>query len=101
MTNDEAIRMLIRLKDRINFEVTDSQQKMDALNMAIEALSAQKQGEWNFIGDDMFECTECGILYTSKQLGTWKRYTTDVEFPNYCPNCGADMRGEENNADSD
>lgn len=39
MTREEAIRMLIRLKDQINFEVTDSQKKMDALNMAINALS--------------------------------------------------------------
>ena len=38
MTREEAIRMLERLKDRINFEVTDSQQKMDALNMAIRSL---------------------------------------------------------------
>lgn len=41
MTREEAIRMLIRLKDRINFEVTDSQKKMDALNMAIKALEQE------------------------------------------------------------
>ena len=38
MNKEEAIRMLIRLKDGINFEVTDSQKKMDALNMAIKSL---------------------------------------------------------------
>lgn len=40
MTLEEAIKILIRLKDRINFEVTDSQKKMDALNMAIKALES-------------------------------------------------------------
>ena len=38
MTNQEAISMLIRLKDRINWEVTDAQKKMDSLNMTIKAL---------------------------------------------------------------
>lgn len=38
MTNEEAIRMLVRIKERINFEVTDAQRKMDALNIAIKAL---------------------------------------------------------------
>ena len=40
MTTQEAIKMLVRIKDRINFEVTDSQKKMDALNMAIRSLEA-------------------------------------------------------------
>ena len=43
MTRAEAIKMLERLKNGINFEVTDSQKKMDALNMAIQAL---EQTRW-------------------------------------------------------
>lgn len=35
---EETIRMLERLKNRINFEVTDSQKKMNALNLAIQAI---------------------------------------------------------------
>ena len=42
MTNEEAIRILTRLKDQINFEWTDAQKKMDALNVAIEALQDQR-----------------------------------------------------------
>ena len=38
MTREEAIRMIERIKDRINWEVVDSQKKMDALNMAIKSL---------------------------------------------------------------
>ena len=41
MTREEAIRMIERIKDRINWEVVDSQKKMDALNMAIKALKQE------------------------------------------------------------
>ena len=44
MTREEAIRMLTRLKDQINFEWTDAQKKTDALNIAIEAL--QNEPRW-------------------------------------------------------
>ena len=36
--SQQAIMYLTRLKDRINFEVTDAQGKMDALNMGINAI---------------------------------------------------------------
>lgn len=52
MTNEEAIKMLIRLKDRINFEVTDAQGKMDALNMAIKALEQQPCEDWHDVPSD-------------------------------------------------
>ena len=42
MSSEEAIMYLTRLKDRINFEVTDAQGKMDALNLAIKALQEQE-----------------------------------------------------------
>lgn len=44
MNTEEAIRMLTRLKDQINFEWTDAQKKTDALNIAIEAL--QNEPRW-------------------------------------------------------
>lgn len=40
MTRDEATRILVRIKDQINFEWVDSQRKMDALNTAIRSLEA-------------------------------------------------------------
>ena len=43
MTTKECKIMLTRLKDRLNFEVTDSQKKMDALNMATQSLDAWEE----------------------------------------------------------
>lgn len=54
----------------------------------------QKRGRWNFIGDNMFECTNCKVVYTTNQLNSLRNYDTDPYAPRFCPNCGADMRGE-------
>lgn len=54
----------------------------------------RKKGKWNFIGDQMFECTECGVCYTQNQFHQMMVRITDPEFPKFCPNCGADMREE-------
>ena len=52
----------------------------------------RKKGRWNFIGDQMFECTECGTCYTQSQFHQMRVRITDSEFPKFCPNCGTDMR---------
>ena len=53
----------------------------------------RKKGKWNFIGDNMFECTYCGVVYTTQQLNGLRNYDVDPYAPKFCPNCGADMRG--------
>ena len=55
---------------------------------ALKALpSAEpKRGEWIHNGSqwkNRWICSECGYMYYLQQ-------------PNFCPNCGADMRGERN-----
>ena len=40
-----------------------------------------KRGKWNILGCDLYMCSKCYAKFTH-------------EF-NYCPTCGADMRGEE------
>lgn len=54
-------------------------------NCPLSAEPQRKKGEWDYT-DDMYEtykCSECG-------------FNTDdyIEY-NFCPNCGADMRGEQ------
>ena len=51
-----------------------------------------KKGKWNYIGDNMFKCTCCGVLYTAHQLNGLRNYDTDPYVPYFCPNCGAEMR---------
>ena len=51
-------------------------------------------GEWEFIGENLFKCTNCGYVADADYLRKWKVHTYDAEFPTACLNCGADMRKE-------
>ena len=59
----------------------------DTIEMLSEKAREPKQGEWiesDFFGD--IECSNCGA--------EWDCCDNDTERFNFCPNCGADMRGE-------
>lgn len=47
----------------------------------------RKKGKWIRIGDDTFSCNKCGHLFIVIQGSS---------HMNFCPNCNADMRGEQN-----
>jgi len=51
-------------------------------------------GKWDFIGNNIFCCVKCGALYTQDQFNAIQNYKADSYFPDYCPNCGANMREE-------
>lgn len=55
-----------------------------------------KRGKWDFQGYQLFKCTNCKEMFTQNQLEAMQNHTDSEEwtFPNYCPNCGADMRGD-------
>lgn len=64
--------------------------------MAIEALE-WKHGEWletsESIGWEEVGCAECSVCGNTLVLGDYTM--DDIKFNyNYCPNCGADMRGD-------
>lgn len=46
----------------------------------------QKKGEWVNVGFFTCECSECGAQFHV------------LEYDSYCPNCGAYMRGADENA---
>ena len=65
---------------------------------AIEALQAQlpKRGKWiedatTYAGPGLsnYKCSLCG-----KICGTWRMGLKPGELPNWCGNCGADMRAK-------
>ena len=70
MTNQEAIEKLKEILFMTGYK--------EALDLAIKALEERSQGEWKLDSLGAY-CSECG---------THPDYSS-----NYCPNCGADMRG--------
>lgn len=115
MTREEAIS---RLKKGEPFsEIYDSSWN-EALDMAISALeknesaeewykllcekmdSVENKGEWIETYDEIdarysrhgYKCPKCDKFahyFVGGSEDWW-----DIEKPNFCPNCGADMRGE-------
>ena len=53
--------------------------------------SAERKGEWILEcdaegeGDNLYRCSECGCNYGCQEY----------DIPNYCPHCGAKMKGAE------
>lgn len=87
MTNETAIHRLLLVRHRK--DCTELLAK--ALDMAIEALSAQpeRKGEWILVnGKTSINCSYC--YHCSWSL----TFEDTVRSFNYCPNCGADMRTE-------
>ena len=84
MTREEILQAF----DDINFVYNDCT-RYDTLKRMLEELTERKRGEWidQVMEDDIpaQKCSVCGYL----------EYV--YGRPNYCPNCGADMRKEEPN----
>lgn len=58
----------------------------EALSVAIEALEQEpRKGHWDIKDNMWWVCSACGC-----QTRMMKKYNV----PNFCPACGADMRGE-------
>ena len=104
--DESAIEILSELRSW--FSCFDEKEGLayHALSLAIREIKAnsaaepeRKKGKWNFIGDNMFECTSCGVPYTTQQLNGLRNYDTDPYAPKFCPSCGADMRGEQDEDD--
>ena len=67
---------------------------IDAIN-AIKSIPTiePKRGRW-IGGDVLTNCSICGEAWDLKYLGGQEMWYTG-ELPNFCPNCGADMRERE------
>lgn len=95
MTRNEAINELKCAIDLIKQDGKDwlDERDIPLLQMAIEALE-RKRGEWiqqrdEYWGVFWFNCSVCGQKPPNDQFGQeW--------HSNFCPNCGADMRGGNN-----
>lgn len=88
MTRNEAIDVFEGMKCGVFF--ADCEIIAEAAKIAIEALQAPKQGEWIDKGE-YAECSICGGCSGTQFDGV---EPIPLET-NFCPNCGARMRGEE------
>ena len=52
-------------------------------------IEERKKGKWN-CSDDMYESGICSVC----EWDTGESYVNCKKWFKYCPNCGADMRGE-------
>lgn len=69
---------------KLHYESTYSQGFLEGVRMCEQAQPEQKLGKWVDDGDPLnWVCSECGYRVF--------RYNNTP----YCPNCGADMRGEQ------
>jgi len=97
MTTEEAIKLLKVVIFMVE-EQYATEEIEEALQMAIKALQAEpKPGKWiikhgNYCGVLIKEyfCDQCG------ERGGLSRMLYDPEpLPNFCSNCGADMRDDD------
>lgn len=89
MTNKEAMEILKTEWD-INAEIFDTSFH-EALAVAIKVLEERQQGEWKHNNFDEHYCNKCGhyALWSEEADGYYEVQS------NFCPNCGAKMKGEE------
>ena len=106
MTKEETIKILQKLSDNKTDELAimddeggavcaDIIADQDALNVAIKALKEERpHGEWIAIpkykrrGKRFFDCSVCHYGKNGEIICE----ISDSKIPNFCPNCGADMR---------
>jgi len=67
----------------------DAEDINTVLQMLPSAQPERKRGKWKPYRCDMYECSECGYIYTELT----DRHRCGA---NFCPHCGADMRGGQN-----
>lgn len=69
----------------------------DAVDNAVEKIRAEmerKKGKWIDDGTELgCCCSECGVTLDDYFYGSLHEICLS-KIPNFCPNCGADMRGE-------
>ena len=93
MTNEIAIGVLEDVRDAICENILGNHAELDelreAVRMATEALRERKTGRW------IQENPVCKPYCSECKEYCFGLHGFDYTTTNYCPNCGADMRGEE------
>lgn len=104
MTNAEAVNWLINITADIGkIEHQDLWHYEQALSEIREMLETEPQrmrGRWIYgedeYGIDGYHCNKCRFFVPWDYAHTFINYIKDY---NFCPNCGAETRGEQNEDD--
>jgi hypothetical protein len=83
------------LRDKFKRTPTNAIRAMDAVKQLPPAEPERKKGKWivDALANNIWHCSECGTDAPVEPTG-------GTEYKsNYCPCCGFDMRGEENETD--
>ena len=93
MKKDDLIsrQVAIDAMSAVNDSICE-QQAIDALWELPSAQPERKKGRWIITDTDSCYCSECKkdpISFVNGSEFWWLD-----KMPNFCPNCGADMRGE-------
>lgn len=87
MTNKEAIKELEEIGDNLIDDFTFAKGSyFEALDRAINALEERPTGEWVHDKKSLWDIAKCSLC---------KETIIGYRDSNYCPKCGAKMKGEE------
>jgi len=85
----------ISRKAAIDCVTYDVEHTIECLKALPSAQPERKKGEWLRYGEDGYPNNEDTVFWQCDQC--LEQYTGRAKkIPNFCPNCGADMRGEQN-----
>ena len=100
MTREEAIQRFNGIINAMSISIAQSKfypskaELNELCDMAIEALSAERTGEWieSEIPNELYVCSNCGGACW------YYDHERDICKSNYCPNCGTKMTENKDNA---
>ena len=81
------------ITDRLDFDFSEAVQEAIEVIHILSDAKPVVHGKWEEVHEMYgveYSCSVCGCY------ALWKELTTDQVCTEYCPNCGADMRGEDN-----
>lgn len=83
----DLIEIFTEEYDKINLITADN----TAEKMVAKGYRKQSEGEWCWIADDSPMCNICGNVFDTND-------NADAGLWNFCPNCGAKIKGESKDA---